>query len=101
MRIGMEDIVDMILQVNICKESVTYRELGIGIVTTSSMTLYYRTSQCILCQQSLPISVRSTSYLPRSLKLYMDLQLVNTKWFLRRQKSYFLSQDSPSQNQNS
>ena len=43
MRIGMGDIVDMILQVNICKESVTYRELGIGIVTTSSMTLYYHT----------------------------------------------------------
>ena len=42
-RIGMGDIVDMILQVNICKESVTYRELGIGIVTTSSMTLYYHT----------------------------------------------------------
>ena len=43
MRIGMGDIVYMILQVNICKESLTYWELGIGIVTTSSTTLYYRT----------------------------------------------------------
>ena len=53
MRIGMGDIVYMILQVNICKESLTYWELGIGIVTTSSTTLYYRTFELTPVEKNL------------------------------------------------